>query len=100
MTVDVVGLCPNMSHSKGLEIFKKQYENYPNKKVSTEDIGKMAGFVLKSNFFEFDSQSYKQISETVIGTKFPPPYLVFLWTTLNWIFKDARYKTLVLEEIY
>ena len=59
MTVDVVGLYPNMSHSKGLEIFKKQYENYPNKKVSTEDIGKMAGFVLKSNFFEFDSQSYK-----------------------------------------
>ena len=71
---DVVGFYPRIPHSEGLDILKKQYENYPNKKVSTEDIGKMADFVLKNNLFEFGSKSYKQISGTAIGTKFAPPY--------------------------
>ena len=59
MTADVVGLYPSIPHSEGLDILKKQYENYPNKKVSTEDIVKMADFVLKNNLFEFASKFYK-----------------------------------------
>ena len=55
-------------------ILKKQYEKYPNKKVSTEDVGKMTDFVLKNNLFEFDFKFYKQISGTATGTKFTPPY--------------------------
>ena len=74
MTANVVGLYPSIPHSEGLDILKRQYENYPNKKVSTEDIGKMDDFVLKNNLFEFDSKFYKQISETAIGTNFDPPY--------------------------
>ena len=35
----------------------------------------MAGFVLKNNFFEFDSKIKQQISGTAIGTKFAPPYV-------------------------
>ena len=34
----------------------------------------MAEFVLKNNFFEFDSKVKQQISGTVTGTKFAPPY--------------------------
>ena len=34
----------------------------------------MAKFVLKNNFFEFDSKIKQQISGTAIGTRFPPPY--------------------------
>ena len=74
VTADVVGLYPSIPHSEGLDILKKQYENYPNKKVSTDDIVKMADFLLKNNLFEFDSKFYKQISITVIGTKFAPAY--------------------------
>ena len=59
VTADVVELYPSIPHSEGLDILKKQYEDYPNKKVSTEDIGKMADFVLKNNLFEFDSRFYK-----------------------------------------
>ena len=51
VTADVLGLYPSIPHSEGLYILKKQYENYPNKKVSTEDIVKMADFVLKNNLF-------------------------------------------------
>ena len=70
VTVDILGLYLSIPHSEGLDILKKQCENYPNKKLSTEDTGKMANFVLKNNFFEFDSKFYKQISGTAIGTKF------------------------------
>ena len=34
----------------------------------------MAKFVLKNNFFEFNSKTKQQISGTVIGTKLAPPY--------------------------
>ena len=34
----------------------------------------MADFVLNNNLFEFDSKFYKQISGTVIRTKFAAPY--------------------------
>ena len=70
----VVGLYPSIPNSEGLEILKKQYEEYPNKKVSTEDVGKMADFVLKNNFFGFVSKFSKQIPGTAIGTKYAPPY--------------------------
>ena len=49
MTADVLGLYPSIPHSEDLDILKKQFENYPNKKVSTEDIVKMADFALKNN---------------------------------------------------
>ena len=43
----------------------------------------MADFVLKNNFFEFNSKFFQQISGAAIDTKFAPHMLVFLWTTLK-----------------
>ena len=43
----------------------------------------MAEFVLKNNFFEFDTNVYQQMSGTAIWTKFAPPYASFLWTNLK-----------------
>ena len=34
----------------------------------------MAEFVLKNNYFEFDSNVKHQISVTAVGTEFAPPY--------------------------
>ena len=34
----------------------------------------MAEFILKNNFFEFETKIIQQISETTIGTRFAPPY--------------------------
>ena len=46
-----------------------------NPKVKpTENLVKMAEFVLKNNLFEFNSKVYQQKSGTAIGTKFAPPY--------------------------
>ena len=74
VTADVVGLYPSIPYDGGLEILRKQYDKFKDKMVPTEDIIKMADFVLKNNLSEFDCKFYQQISGTAIGTKFAPPY--------------------------
>ena len=59
VTADVVGLYPTILHTEGLEVLRKQYDNFLHKKVPIEDI-KMADFALKNNICHM---------------------LVFLWTT-------------------
>ena len=39
-----------------------------NKFISTEEIVKMAEFILKNNYFQFNVKVNKQISGTAIGT--------------------------------
>lgn len=43
------------------------------KKIISPDLVNMAEFALKINYFEFDSEVKKQVSATVIGTKFALP---------------------------
>ena len=82
-TADVVGLYPSIPHDGGLEVLKKQYDKSKDKKVSTEDIIKMADFVLKNNFFEFDCKFCQQISATTIGLNSRRRTLAFSWTILK-----------------
>ena len=74
VTADVVGLYPNIPHQAGLKALKKALERRDIKKIPTEDLVRMAEFVLNNNIFEFNSQAYQQKSGTAIGTKFAPPY--------------------------
>ena len=74
VTEDLVGFYSSISHDEGLKVLRNQYDNFIDKTVPTEDIIKMAEFVLKNNLFEFNSKFYKQISGTAIGTKFAPAY--------------------------
>ena len=59
VTADVVGLYPSIPHDGGLEILRKQYDKFKDKMVPTQDIIKMADFVLKNNIFEFDCKFYQ-----------------------------------------
>ena len=74
VTADVVGLYPSIPHNEGLEVLKKQLDNFYEKSIPTEDLVKMAEFVLKNNYFEFDSNVKHEISGPAIGSKFAPPY--------------------------
>ena len=74
VTADVVGLHPSIPH-EGLEDLRKQLNMFDNKSIPIEDLVKMAEFVLKNNYFEFNSTVKHQISGTAIGTKFAPPYV-------------------------
>ena len=74
VTADVTGLYPRMSHEAGLESVQKRLSERDSPKVPTEDIERMAGFVLKNNFFEFNGEVKRQKSGTAIDTRFAPPY--------------------------
>ena len=74
VTADVVGLYPSIPHELGLNAIKKALENRERKSVSTSDVLKMLGFVLKNNYFEFNGNVKQQLSSTAIGTKCAPPY--------------------------
>ena len=70
VAADVVGLYLIIAHDASLEALRKALDNRENKKISTDDLAKMAEFVLKNNYFEFDEKVKKHISGTVIVTKF------------------------------
>ena len=75
VTADVIGLYPSIPHEVSLKALR-----------NTENLIKMAEFVLKNNYFEFDSSVFQQISSIAIGTEFVPPYaciLTHLVMTLN-----------------
>ena len=70
VTADIVGLYPNIPHNAGLKALSNMLEAREHKAVSTEDLVKMAHFVLENNYFEFNGDVKKQTSGTAIGTKF------------------------------
>ena len=96
VTADVVGLYPSIPHDAGLEALRKVLDNRENKKISTDDLTKMAEFVLKNNYFEFNGKVKKQISGTAIGTKFAPPYAcIFMDQVETEFLKTQKHKLLV-----
>ena len=51
---DVVGLYTRISHKAGLRALKEVLDRREEKKISTEDLVKIAEFVLQNNYFEFN----------------------------------------------
>ena len=58
----------------GLEALRKRLNERKTPTIPTEELVKIANFVLKNNLFEFNWEVKRQKSGTVIGTKFIPPY--------------------------
>ena len=78
VTADVIGLYPSISHGAGLDALRKILTERDSPKVPSEDIVRMAEFVLKNNFFEFTGEVKRQKSGTAIGTKFAPYACIFM----------------------
>ena len=92
VTADVMGLYPNVPHQAGLNALKNALEKRDLKKIPTEDLVKMAEFVLKNNLFEFNSKVYQQKSGTAIGTKFAPPYACIYMDEVEQMFLETQDK--------
>ena len=73
VTADVLGLYPSIPHDVWPEALRRMLNDRVNKKIGTEDLIKVAEFVLKNNCFEFNGKVKQQLSGTAIGTKFAPP---------------------------
>ena len=71
-----MGLYLNIPDQAGLISLTEALEKRDIKKIPTEDLVKMAEFVLNNNnnIFQFKSKAYQQKSVTAIRTKFAPPY--------------------------
>ena len=74
VTADVVGLYPNIPLNHVLKALNNVLETREHKAVSLDDLVKMARFALENNYFKFNGDVKKQISEATIGTEFAPPY--------------------------
>ena len=96
VTADVVGLYPSIPHSSGLNSLRKALEKRLNKQIPTNDLVKMAKFVLSNNYFEFSEKVFQQISGTAIGTKFAPPYAcIYMEEVETEFLKTQRLKPLI-----
>ena len=51
---------------------------------------RIADFVLKNNYFEFNGQIKQQISGTAIGTKFAPPYAYLFMDKIETAFLETQ----------
>ena len=50
----------------------------------------MAEFILKNNFFEFETKIIQQISEATIETRFAPPYACLFMDRIDNAFFDSE----------
>ena len=64
-----MGLYSGIPHDTGLRELYEKSEERSDRKVPSADLVDMAEFVLKNNFFKFDSKVKQQTSGTAIGTK-------------------------------
>ena len=90
VTVDVVGLYSSIPHDAGLKALHEKLEGRNDKSIPTADLVNMADFVLKNNYFEFDSCIKQQISGTAIGTKFAPPYACIFMDKVESAFLESE----------
>ena len=58
VTADVTSLYPSIPHEDGLRALYTKLEERKDKKVSSENLVDLAEFVLKNNYFEFNSDVY------------------------------------------
>ena len=96
LVTDVVALYPSIPLEAGLKALKDALGNRENKSISTEDLIKMALFVLQNIYFEFNGIVKQQISGTAIGTKFAPTYAFIFMDKLKTDFHNMQgYQPLV-----
>ena len=93
VSFNVFGSYPHIPHEEGLQIMKKYLDKREDQSVTSENLYKLAEIVLKHNYFEFGQGVYQHILDTVIGTKFAPPYAnIFMAGLEEEIFKIPKFK--------
>ena len=63
VTADVVGLYPSIPHEAGLKALKEALDKRENRNIATNDVIRMAEFVLKNNYFEYNGRLNRKYLE-------------------------------------
>ena len=93
VSIDVVGLYPNIPQSEGIEAFKDAINNpkYGQPDVDQNFLIKLLQFVLTFNTFIFNGLYYVQEWGTSIGTKVAPTYAnIFMGALESKLLKDWK----------
>ena len=86
VNVDVVGLYPNIPHEACLKSLKEALDRRREKKISTEDLVKMAEFVLKNNYFDLIEVFTNKCRVQLLAQSSPLLMPVSLWIALKIVF--------------
>ena len=91
VTLDVEAMYTNIDNDKGLEAVKNAFTAHPSPRRSDEHILELLELNLKNNDFEFNGETFLQISGTAMGKKFAPSYANLFM---------AQWETTALEKCY
>ena len=91
IAADVVGLYPGIWHQLSLKILEEALEKRESKQIPTDNLIKLAKFVLQNNYFKSNGEEKQQILGTAVGTKFAPPYVcIFIDQVESEFLKNSR----------
>ena len=91
VTADLLGLYPSKPHEVSLRALWEALHKRDEKIIPTEELLKMAEFVLKNNYFEFGNKIKQQICGTAVGTKFASPYTCIFRNNLESKFLESQH---------
>ena len=74
-----------------MKILEEALEKRESKHIPTDNLIKLAKFVLQNNYFKFNGEEKQQILGTAVGTKFAPPYVcIFIDQAESEFLKNSR----------
>ena len=74
ITLDVESMYTNIDNEQGLEAVRNIFQANPSPRRSDKHILELLELSLKNNDFEFNNETFLQISGTAMGKKFAPSY--------------------------
>ena len=81
-----MGLYPSIPREAGVKALREVLDKREKHSTPKSELIRMADFVLKNNYFEFNGQIKQHISGTAIDTKLPLIARVCLWIKLKPLF--------------
>ena len=83
VTADAVWLYPDILNNAGLKALNNKLEAREHKAIPTEDLVKMARFVLENNYFEFHNGAGRKFQKGQLGHSLHRVTLAYLWMNLK-----------------
>lgn len=90
MTADIVGLYPTITYEVGLNVLRVTLDSREHKPLNTEDLIKMAEFVLKNKFFQFHEKSANKYQKQPLTINLHQQIHVSLRTVWKLIYLSPR----------
>ena len=90
VTADVVGLYPSILHETGLKALREVLDKREQHTIPTSELIRMADFVLKNNYFEFNGQIKQQFLLPLLVPSLPHPTRVCSWIKLKLLFLKPK----------